>query len=124
MGFKDSFTEKRTPHTRLFIVKELVRAGKVSATRTSQEDAVEQLEFIPPPLPEMINVILALAESHFVKSMTAYADNTRWMDVYKTQYNGFSVYLKFEVLELESISEPGKVVKDRVLIVSFKEASK
>lgn len=124
MSYKNSFSEKKTAHTRLFIVKELVRAGKVSATRTSQDDAVDQLDFVPPPLPEMIDVILALAESNFVKSMTAYADTTRWMDVYKTSYNEFEIYIKIEVLELESLEAPGKVIKDRVLIVSFKEASK
>jgi len=124
VSYKNSFSEKKTAHTRLFIVKELVRAGKVSATRTSQDDAVDQLDFVPPPLPEMIDVILALAESNFVKSMTAYADTTRWMDVYKTSYNEFEIYIKIEVLELESLEAPGKVIKDRVLIVSFKEASK
>lgn len=122
------FTEKWTPHTRLHIVKDLVKAGKVAARKDAQTDAVDTLDFTPPPLPEMVAVVMALSTSDFYKSMTAYNDHSVWLDVYKTEYKGQMVYLKFEVTELETFEivdgkPTSKVIKDRVVIASFKRSN-
>lgn len=97
--------EKRTAHTRLFIVKEMVRAGKAKATLTSYNGALA-LGFTTRQ--EMFDVVLALNTADFHKSMTAYHDHTCWHDVYRPSYNGQQIYLKL-------------IVKDDVLIVLFKE---
>jgi len=56
----------------------------------------------------MIAVVASLTMKDFYKSMTTYADNTIWQDVYRPRTSAGDVYLKLTVL-------------DDVLIVSFKE---
>ena len=51
---------------------------------------------------------LALKPADFYKSMTTYADQTIWQDVYRPKTSAGDVYLKLTVI-------------DDVLIVSFKE---
>lgn len=99
--------EKGTPHTRLHVVKELVKAGKVLSTQSADTGALA-LGFNAPTLPEICDVILALTPKDFFKSMTAYGDHTIWHEVYRPTYNGQQIYLKF-------------IVNADVLIVSFKE---
>ncbi len=41
--------------------------------------------------------------------MTTYADHHIWQDVYNTEYNGYSLYIKFQVDEMGHF------------IISFKE---
>lgn len=98
-------TEKGTAHARLSVVKALVRAGKTRTTLTALNDAAA-LGFSS--LDEMLVVILALETKDFYKSMTAYHDHTCWHAVYRPIFNGLRIYMKF-------------IVKDDVLIVSFKE---
>jgi motility quorum-sensing regulator/GCU-specific mRNA interferase toxin len=98
-------TEKGTPHTRLDVVKALVRAGKIRTTLSALNDAAA-LGFSS--LEEMLVVILALETKDFYKSMTAYHDHTCWHDVYRPVFSGLRIYMKF-------------IVRDDVLIVSFKE---
>lgn len=96
--------EKRTPHCDLVRVKTLIGEGKVRTTHTARVGAVA-LGF---GFPEMLAVVLALQPSDFYKSMTTYADNTIWQDVYRPKTTAGDVYLKLTVI-------------DEVLIVSFKE---
>jgi len=56
----------------------------------------------------MFEVILALTPSDFYKSMEAEKDPGYWQEVYKPVYLCQDIYLKF-------------IVKDDVVIVSFKE---
>jgi len=53
-------------------------------------------------------VVLALTPEDFYKSMTTYADDEVWQDVYRPTTNAGEVYLKLTVIE-------------DVLVVSFKE---
>lgn len=78
-------TEKGTPHTRLDVVKALVRAGKIRTTLSALNDAAA-LGFSS--LEEMLVVILALETKDFYKSMTAYHDHTCWHDVYRPVLTG------------------------------------
>jgi motility quorum-sensing regulator/GCU-specific mRNA interferase toxin len=66
--------EKRTPHCRLAVVRELVVAGKVRAT------------------------VSALTPRDFYKSMTTHADHRIWQDVYRPRTPAGDVYLKLTVI--------------------------
>lgn len=96
--------EKRTPHCKLSVVKQLVEAGKVRTTNAARAGA-DALGF---DYSGMLAVVMALAPSDFYKSMTTHADHTIWQDVYRPNTSAGDVYLKLTVI-------------DDVLIVSFKE---
>ena len=96
--------EKRTPHCKLYRVKELVEAGKLRTTQTARVGAVA----LGLSYSDMLAVVLALNPADFYKSMTTYADHTIWQDVYRPKTRAGDVYLKLTVI-------------DDVLIVSFKE---
>lgn len=98
--------EKRTPHRKLSLVKELVKANKVRATASAFNGASELGIYT---LAGMCHVVLSLTMANFDKSMTTHADHRIWQDVYKVvNQNGSDIYLKLTVIE-------------DVLIVSFKE---
>ena len=96
--------EKKTPHCKLPVVKALVTAGKVHATRSARVGATE----LGLELSDMLDVVMALTPADFYKSMTTHADHTVWQDVYRPSTRVGDVYLKL-------------IVIDDVLIVSFKE---
>jgi len=96
--------EKNTPHCRLPVVKELVRAGKIRYTRSALNGAAE-LGFGPAVI---VETLMSLGIENFRKSMTTYADHQVWQDVYRAVTEVGLVYLKLTVV-------------DDVLVVSFKE---
>ena len=97
--------EKRLPHSRLSTVKILIEAGKVRATRTAlMGGAALGLDFN-----DILEVVMALTQADFYKSMTTHSDHRIWQDVYRTQTQVGEIYLKLTVV-------------DEVLIVSFKES--
>ena len=96
--------EKRAPHCKLAVVKNLVAAGKVRATVSALAGGAA-LGF---GFEEIIGVVVALTPRDFYKSMTTHADHRVWQDVYRTKTPAGDVYLKLTVV-------------DDVLIVSFKE---
>jgi motility quorum-sensing regulator / GCU-specific mRNA interferase toxin len=96
--------EKRTPHCRLSLVQALVKAGRVSTTRSAQVGAVNLgLDF-----DGMLLVLSALTSKDFFKSMTTHDDHRVWQDVYRPLTSVGAVYVKLTVIH-------------DVLIVSFKE---
>ncbi|AAS63731.1 mRNA interferase MqsR [Yersinia pestis] len=96
--------EKRTPHTRLLKVKELVLKGNIKTTRTARDGAEELgLSFR-----DMCDAVSELISADFYKSMTTHQDHTIWQDVYRPMLSCGRVYLKITVI-------------DDVLNVSFKE---
>ena len=98
--------EKRTPHRKLSLVKELVKANKVRATASAFNGASELGIYT---LSGMCDVVLSLTMANFDKSMTTHADHRIWQDVYKVvNQNGSDIYLKLTIIE-------------DVLIVFFKE---
>ena len=98
--------EKRTPHRKLSLVKELVKANKVRATARAFNGASELGIYT---LSGMCDVVLSLTMTNFDKSMTTHADHRIWQDVYKVvNQNGSDIYLKLTIIE-------------DVLIVFFKE---
>ena len=96
--------EKDTPHCRLAVVKEMVKAGQVRTTKAAREGGVA-LGF---DFDAMLAVLAALTKSDFYKSMTSHADHRVWQDAYRPTTQTGEVYLKLTVI-------------DDVLIVSFKE---
>jgi motility quorum-sensing regulator / GCU-specific mRNA interferase toxin len=96
--------EKRTPHSKLTVVKSLVDAGKVRTTHSARMGATA----LGLALSDMLSVVMALTPADFYKSMTTHADHTVWQDVYRPSTQAGDVYLKLTVI-------------DDVLIVSFKE---
>ena len=96
--------EKRTPHCKLSVVKQLVKAGKVRATWSALSGGAA-LGF---DFGGMIEVVMLLTAKDFYKSMTTHADHAIWQDVYRPSIQAGEVYLKLTVI-------------DDVLIVSFKE---
>jgi motility quorum-sensing regulator/GCU-specific mRNA interferase toxin len=96
--------EKGTPHCKLSVVKALVEAGKVRATKSAQVGAAA-LGF---DLDGMLEVVQLLTKADFFKSMTTHEDHRVWQDVYRPATPAGVVYLKLTVI-------------DDVLIVSFKE---
>jgi motility quorum-sensing regulator / GCU-specific mRNA interferase toxin len=96
--------EKSVPHCKLTIVKALVEAGKVRATRSARLGATA----LGMELADMLAVVSALTTADLFKSMTTFDDHTIWQDVYRPSTQAGDVYLKLTVI-------------DDVLIVSFKE---
>jgi motility quorum-sensing regulator/GCU-specific mRNA interferase toxin len=58
---------------------------------------------------DMIDAIQQLKRRDFVKSMTTHVDHRIWQDMYNTEFNGYLLYIKFQV------DEAGH------FIISFKE---
>lgn len=97
-------SKKRTPHTSLAVVKELVRSCKVRTAHSARAGANDLgIDF-----QGMLDVVMLLTPADFYKSMTTLADHTIWQDVYRPYTSAGDVYLKLTVI-------------DDVLIVSFKE---
>jgi len=58
---------------------------------------------------EIVDAIQQLKPKNFIKSMTTFTDHRIWQDVYNTEYNGYVLYIKFQLNELGHF------------IISFKE---
>jgi motility quorum-sensing regulator / GCU-specific mRNA interferase toxin len=96
--------EKRTPHCKLVVVKNLVAAGKIRATVSALSGGAA-MGFA---FEEIVGIVAALTPRDFFKSMTTHTDHRIWQDVYRPKTPAGDVYLKLTVI-------------DDVLIVSFKE---
>jgi motility quorum-sensing regulator/GCU-specific mRNA interferase toxin len=84
----------------------MVERGQVRATATAFGGA---RELGINDFAGMCAVVMSLTTANFYKSMTTYADQRIWQDVYRAKTTGGDeVYLKLTVI-------------DDVLIVSFKE---
>lgn len=59
----------------------------------------------------LVIIVAGLTSMDFDKSMTSYADNKTWQDVYKPMVAGRRIYVKFT---LDS--------RKALLLISFKEA--
>lgn len=58
---------------------------------------------------DIVDAIQQLERKDFLKSMTTYVDHRVWQDVYNTKFNGYFLYIKFQVDEMG------------YFIISFKE---
>ncbi|HRE12842.1 MAG TPA: type II toxin-antitoxin system MqsR family toxin [Usitatibacteraceae bacterium] len=96
--------EKRVPHCRLSVVRQLIDSGRVSATSSAAFGAMS----MGIGRHELIAVVRNLTEVDFHKSMTTHADHRIWQDVYRPMTRTGRAYVKLTVV-------------DDVLVVSFKE---
>lgn len=95
--------EKRTPHYKIPMVKNLVESGRVRLTTSAYLGA----QALGLNSSEVISVVLALKLEDFYKSVTTYADHRSWQGVYRPMTKAGPIYLKL-------------MIKDSVLVVSFK----
>jgi len=96
--------EKRTPHCKLSVIKNMVQAGEVRITLSALAGGAA-LGF---DADGIVSVVMDLTPMDFYKSMTTHADHRIWQDVYRPETSAGAVYLKLTVV-------------DEVLVVSFKE---
>ena len=96
--------EKRTPHSKLAVVKAMIQAGKVRITLSALAGGAA-LGF---DADGIVGVVMALTPKDFCKIMTTHSDRRIWQDVYRPATGSGEVYLKLTVV-------------DEVLVVSFKE---
>lgn len=45
---------------------------------------------------DALAVVKALGRGNFYKSMTTHADHCDWQDVYRSEWNGIMLYIKFQ----------------------------
>jgi len=83
--------EKRKPTYDLGSFQDAARRGEVAVTRTAAQTA-QRLGF---DYDGMMAVIESMNRRHFYKSMTAYADNAAWQDVYHVPTSAGILYVKF-----------------------------
>ena len=69
--------EKRTPHCKLAVVRDLIAAGKVRIAVSALAGGAA-LGF---GFEEIVGVVAALTPKDFCKSMTTHADRRVWQDV-------------------------------------------
>lgn len=97
--------QKRTrPHYPIPTVVDLLAKGDYRVTRTAMEGASR----LGLDLDDIVQIVSGLTIKNFYKSMTTYADNSIWQDVYHVDNAAGEIYLKITVC-------------DHLLVVSFKE---
>jgi motility quorum-sensing regulator/GCU-specific mRNA interferase toxin len=69
--------------------------AKLRVTATALRDA----RLIGFSREDIMKAIQGIKRSDFLKSMTTYADHRIWQDVYNTSYNGYFLYVKFQIDE-------------------------
>ena len=97
--------EKKKRHYPLSLIKEFVSTGKWQATRTAQNNAHEQFDFVKKDIEQ---VVVNLKMSDFYKSMTSYDDSTVWQDVYRPFIVDTQAYIKLSIID------------DATLLIQFK----
>ncbi len=95
--------EKGTAHYPLWRVRQFIDSRRVTMTRPARDGAVA----LGLNMARVFEVIKALQQADFHKSMTTYDDHTVWQDVYRPITPAGAVYLKLTVSE-------------GLLVVSFK----
>ena len=89
--------EKRTMTYNLEAIKQAFHTvQKLRVTAAALKDA-RSMGFTSQ---DMVDAIQQLKRKDFVKSMTTYANHRIWQDVYNTEYNGYFLYIKFQVDEM------------------------
>ena len=98
--------EKYTPSFNLDEIKNaFLDFRHLNLTRTAWR-TVRELGF---RRKEIVEVVQSLERKSFYKSMTSYKDYKIWQDVYRTEFDGIRLYVKF------TINDEG------YLVISFKE---
>lgn len=98
---------KGTPHYDLKLIHDLIKSDKYFVTDKSLQGG-NKLGFSET---EMLDIVLSLKRSDFIKAMTHYMNYKIWQDVYTPICNSKPLYIKVQ------ISADNKAV-----VIDFKEA--
>ena len=79
--------EKRNPRYRL----EDFKASDFSITTIARKNAFE----LGLTMDDVHDAVSSMKPGQFYKSMTSYADHTKWQDVYHVPYGDWLLYIKF-----------------------------
>jgi motility quorum-sensing regulator/GCU-specific mRNA interferase toxin len=89
--------EKRTKTYDLEAIKKTFNTVKKLRITSTALQGARSLGFTSQ---DIVDAIQQLKRKDFVKSMTTLADHHIWQDVYNTEYNGYFLYIKFQVDEM------------------------
>ena len=99
--------EKKRPHYSLKEIQQVVDLRKTSAFTATALIGAAELGLSPD---EAINVVLALRQTDFYKSMTTHADHQIWQDVYHSRLKSrLMAYIKVTLRE------------NGIVVIQFKE---
>jgi len=99
--------EKRKPSYDLVAIKAAIGSEETLSIKGTPLRSAESLGFDPAGI---VEVILSIERKMFVKSMTTFANNRLWQDVYHVPAGNLVLYVKFQEDLLTEFS-----------VVSFKE---
>jgi len=85
--------EKRRPHYDLAAIKLQMNSVETMALTTSARNGIKRVRM---SLQQAWQVMQGLSSKNFFKSMTVYADNTVWQDVYHAEWQETALYIKFQ----------------------------
>jgi len=99
--------EKKKPHYSLSEIQLLVASRKANAFTATALLGAAELGLSPS---EAVNVVLALRQTDFYKSMTTHADHQIWQDVYHASLKSrLTAYIKVTLRE------------NGIVVIQFKE---
>lgn len=79
----------------LAVIQQLVGQGPLSRVITSS--ALEGAALLSLDISNIVDVVLALTEADFYKSMESEASPGLWQDVYRHRYLGIELYIKLQL---------------------------
>lgn len=85
--------EKKRPHYDLAAIKLQMNNVETMVLTTSARNGIKRVRM---SLQQAWQVMQGLSNRNFYKSMTVYADNSVWQDVYHAEWRGTALYIKFQ----------------------------
>ena len=99
----------RRPTFPLERVRELIAANRYVITASANQSSVE----LGLCEDDVIGTVLDLVGANFHKSMASQKSPGQWQDVYRSRCRGIPVYVKVQILSVESSNE-------KLVVISFK----
>lgn len=94
------YNEKKTPHYKLSLIKNLISQKKYQITHTAINNAMCDFNI---NAEEILSHILQIENSCFYKSMTSEYDNKIWQDVYHLKVGKYVAYIKLQIVSDEGV---------------------
>lgn len=85
--------EKKRPHYDLAAIKLQMNNVETMVLTTSARNGIKRVRM---SLQQAWQVMQGLSNRNFYKSMTVYADNSVWQDVYHAEWRGTALYIKLQ----------------------------
>ena len=96
--------QKKVAHYSLESIKDFINDGNYFITRTARVDYIN----LGLDDEDVIEIIMGLLSKDLHKSMTTYANNKIWQDVYYKNIDDLELYIKLQINE-------------KAIVISFKE---